>query len=100
MAADVRIPLNGRGYLTGALSWAYTDGYYTGATKDPNLHIDSYALTNLSVGYESQNGRWRLTAWVKNLGDVDYLLTPSTQGVLAEYLGEPRTMGVMLSAKF
>ncbi len=100
LAADVRIPLNGKGYLTGALSWAYTDGYYTGATKDPNLHIDSYALTNLSVGYESQNGRWRLTAWVKNLGDVDYLLTPSTQGVLAEYLGEPQTMGVMLSAKF
>lgn len=100
VAADVRLPLNGAGYVTGALSWAYTDGYYTGATKDPNLHVDSYALTNLSVGYESQNGRWALTAWAKNLGDVDYLLTPSTQGVLAEYLGEPRTVGVMLSAKF
>ncbi len=100
LAADVRIPLNGAGYVTGALSWAYTDGYYTGATKDPNLHVDSYALTNLSVGYESQNGRWAVTAWAKNLGDVDYLLTPSTQGVLAEYLGEPRTVGVMLSAKF
>lgn len=100
LAADVRIPLNGKGYVTGALSWAYTDGYYTGATKDPNLHIDSYALTNLSLGYESQDGRWALTAWAKNLGDVDYLLTPSTQGVLAEYLGEPRTVGVMLSAKF
>lgn len=100
LAADVRIPLNGAGYITGALSWAYTDGYYTGATKDPNLHIESYALTNLSLGYESRDGRWMLTAWAKNLGDVDYLLTPSTQGVLAEYLGEPRTVGVMLSAKF
>jgi iron complex outermembrane receptor protein len=100
LAADVRVPLAGRGYVTGALSWAYTDGYYTGATKDPNLHIDSYALTNLSLGYESQDGRWMLTAWAKNLGDVDFLLTPSTQGVLAEYLGEPRTVGVMLSAKF
>lgn len=100
LAADVRIPLAGKGYVTGAVSWAYTDGYYTGATKDPNLHIDSYALTNLSLGYESQDGRWMLTAWAKNLGDVDFLLTPSTQGVLAEYLGEPRTAGVMLSAKF
>lgn len=100
VAADVRFPLSSKGYLTGALSWAYTDGYYTGATKDPNLHVDSYALTNLSVGYESQDGRWMLTAWAKNLGDVDFLLTPSTQGVLAEYLGEPRTVGVMLSAKF
>jgi iron complex outermembrane receptor protein len=100
VAADVRVPLNGAGYLTGALSWAYTDGYYTGATKDPNLFVKSYALTNLSVGYESRDGRWTLTAWAKNLGDVDYLLTPSTQGVLAEYLGEPRTVGVMLSARF
>ncbi len=40
LAADLHIPLNGAGYLTGALSWAYTDGYYTGATKDPNLHVD------------------------------------------------------------
>ncbi|WP_454761078.1 TonB-dependent receptor domain-containing protein [Caulobacter segnis] len=100
VAADVRFPLNGKGYVTGAISWAYTDSYYTGATKDPNLHIESYALTNLSLGYESQDGRWMLTAWAKNLGDVDFLLTPSTQGVLAEYLGEPRTVGVMLSAKF
>ncbi|MFZ0268786.1 TonB-dependent receptor domain-containing protein [Caulobacter sp.] len=100
LAADVRIPLAGAGYLIGALSWAYTDGYYTGATKDPNLHIGSYALTNLSLGYESRDGRWALTAWAKNLGDVDYLLTPSTQGVLAEYLGEPRTVGAMLSARF
>lgn len=100
LAGDVRIPLNGAGHITGALSWAYTDGYYTGATKDPNLHIDSYALTNLSLGYESRDGQWALTAWAKNLGDVDYLLTPSTQGVLAEYLGEPRTVGVMLSARF
>ena len=100
VAADVRFPLSSKGYLTGAISWAYTDSYYTGATKDPNLHIDRYALTNLSLGYESQDGRWMLTAWAKNLGDVDFLLTPSTQGVLAEYLGEPRTVGVMLSAKF
>jgi iron complex outermembrane recepter protein len=100
LAADVRIPLNGAGYVTGAISWAYTDGYYTGATKDSNLHVDSYALTNLSIGYEDRDGRWAVTAWAKNLGDVDYLLTPSTQGVLAEYLGEPRTVGVMLSARF
>ncbi|CAN5312638.1 TonB-dependent receptor [soil metagenome] len=100
LAADVRIPLAGAGYLTGTLSWAYTDSYYTGATKDPNLHIEYYALTNLSLGYESPGGRWALTAWAKNLGDIDYLLTPSTQGVLAEYLGEPRTVGVMLSARF
>lgn len=99
LAADIHAPL-GQGYLIGSASWAYTDGYYTGATKDPNLHIKSYALTNLSLGYESGDGRWRLTAWVKNAGDVDFLLTPSTQGVLAEYLGEPRTWGLSLRGRY
>ena len=99
-AADARIPLDGAGYVIGAISWAYLGSYYTGATKDPNLHIDGYALTNLSLGYESQDGRWKLTAWAKNLGNVDYLLTSSTQGVLAEHLGAPRTYGPMLSARF
>ena len=100
IAADLRAPLSGAGYMVGSISWAYTDGYYTGATKDPNLHVDSYALTNLSLGYETVDGAWRITAWAKNVGNVDYLLTPSTQGVLAEYLGEPRTWGMMLSARF
>lgn len=100
LAADLRAPLGGAGYLIGALSWAYVDDYYTGATKDPNLFVGSYALTNLSLGYEARDGDWKLMAWAKNLGDVDYLLTPSTQGVLGEYLGEPRTWGLMLSARF
>ena len=100
VAADLDLPLGGRGYLIGAASWAYTGSYYTGASKDPNLHIDSYSLTNLMVGYESPSRAWRATAWVKNVGDVEYLLTPSTQSVLAEYLGEPRTWGLTVSLRF
>ena len=100
LAADVHAPLKHVGYLIGSVSYAYTDGYYTGATKDPNLRVGAYALTNLSLGYETLNGTWRVVAWVKNLGNVDYVLTPSTQGVLAEWLGEPRTWGLMASARF
>lgn len=81
-------------------SHAYTDGYFTGATQDANLHVESYGLANLSVGYSAPQDRWSISAWVKNIGGTEYLLTPSTQGVLAEYLGEPRTAGVMLAATF
>ena len=100
LAADLDLPLGDAGYLIGSASWAYTDTYNTGAAADPNLQIDSYALTNLMIGYEPPSRAWRATAWVKNAGDVDFVLTPSTQGVLAEYLGEPRTWGVTLSARF
>ncbi|MBI1199538.1 MAG: TonB-dependent receptor [Phenylobacterium sp.] len=99
LAADLHAPL-ASGYLIGAASWSYTDGYYTGATKDPNLHIDSYSLVNASLGYEAADGAWSVTVWGRNLADKDYVLTPSTQGVLAEYLGEPRTYGVTLRGRF
>jgi iron complex outermembrane receptor protein len=100
LAADIDLPLGEAGYLIGSASWAHTDGYNTGAAADPNLQIQAYALTNLMVGYEPPSRAWRATAWVKNAGDVDYVLTPSTQGVLAEYLGEPRTWGITVSARF
>jgi len=100
LAADLDLPVGEAGYLIGTASWAFTDTYNTGAAADPNLQIDDYALTNLMVGFEPRGRAWRATAWVKNAGDVDYVLTPSTQGVLAEYLGEPRTWGVTLSARY
>lgn len=99
LAADLHAPL-GDGFVIGSASWAYTDGYNTGAAADPNLEVGSYALTNLSLGYEAVGQAWGATVWVKNLGDVDYVLTPSTQGVLAEYLGEPRTFGVTVRGRF
>lgn len=97
LAADFRQPL-GAGFVFGGLSWTATDGYYTGASKDPNLHVESYELVNGSLGYE--HGAWTVMAWVRNAGDTEYVLTPSTQGVLAEYLGEPRTFGLSLSRRF
>lgn len=100
LAADLDYPLANGGTAIGSASWSFTDTYNTGAAADPNLQIRSYSLANLSLGYEAPNGAWRLVGWVKNLTDEEYVLTPSTQGVLAEYLGEPRTWGVTLSGRF
>jgi len=99
-AADASWPLAGRGYLNGTVSYFHTAKYNTGAANDPNLEIPAYGLTNASVGLESLDHRWRLTAWGKNLANTDYILTRSTQVVRAEYLGEPRTWGVTLSVKY
>jgi iron complex outermembrane receptor protein len=100
LAADLDLPLGQAGYLTGSASLAYTDHYNTGAAADPNLEVKSYAVANLMVGYQPPSRAWRASAWVKNLADREFVLTNSTQGVLAEYLGEPRTWGVSLSARF
>lgn len=88
------------GTLFAMASYSRTGAYYTGATKDPNLLIPGYGLTNASVGYETTDRRYRFTAWIRNAADTSYILTRSTQVVRSEYLGEPRTFGVSLLARF
>jgi len=100
LAANGSYPLGSIGYLVGAASYAWKDSYNTGAANDPNLRLPSYGLANLSLGVESPDRSLRLVAWVKNANDTSYLLTRSTQVVLARYAGEPRTFGLTLTARY
>ncbi|WP_206244045.1 TonB-dependent receptor [Novosphingobium terrae] len=93
-------PVGGKGYLQFDTTYAWTDGYYTGATQQAQLFVPKYGLLNASIGFETANRHQRLTIWGKNLTNQDYLLTPSTVGVLSEYLGPPRTFGATLSVKY
>ena len=99
-SADLDYPLRGAGYLVGAASYSHTAKYNTGAAQDPNLGIPKYGLVNASFGFQTLDRGFKLTAWVKNAANTDYVLTKSTQVVRAEYLGEPRTFGLTLSTKF
>lgn len=100
LGGDYEWPVGRVGYIKAMAAWSRTDGYYTGASKDPNLFVPSYSLANASLGFETASRRWRITVWVKNLADKEFLLTPSTQSVLSEYLGEPRTYGIACGARF
>jgi iron complex outermembrane receptor protein len=86
--------------IVGNAVYSYTSNYYTGATADPGLFIRSYDLVNGQIGIASRDDRFRVAIFARNLFDKDYLLIPSTQVVRAEYLGEPRTIGVTVNAKF
>ncbi|HKB89910.1 MAG TPA: TonB-dependent receptor, partial [Opitutaceae bacterium] len=100
LSADYEFPWAKFGYLSAVAAYSWTDGYYTGATKDPNLFVPAYSLLNASIGFETLDRKWRISLWGRNLGNTEYLLTPSTQVVLAEYLGEPRTYGVSVGVRF
>lgn len=96
LSADWSYPIADEGYFVGAVNYSWIDGYNTGAAADPRLRIPSYGLVNLSVGYDTPDHVYRLTAWARNLTDKNYILTNSTQNITAQYLGEPRTFGVTL----
>ncbi|MBS0412114.1 MAG: TonB-dependent receptor, partial [Proteobacteria bacterium] len=67
----------------------------------PDLLVDGYALVNLRAGLEAADGRWRVAAWVKNVGDT-YYYTSATRSidVFNRMAGMPRTYGVTVSRRF
>lgn len=99
LSADMEYPLS-RGYAVASANYSWVETYNTGAAADPRLQIPSYDLVNLNAGYETSDHRYRVTLWSRNVGNTSYILTRSTQVVTAEYLGEPRTFGITLSAKY
>jgi iron complex outermembrane receptor protein len=98
--AEFNYPLDGRGFLIGSANYSWIDDYNTGAAGDPRLEIHSYGLTNLNAGYETPDRHYRLSAWVRNLSNTNYVLTNSTQTITGTYLGEPRTYGVTLRVNY
>ena len=100
LGADYEYRWNEVGFLSVTAAYSDTGSYYTGATKDPNLFVPRYALVNASLSYQTLDRKWRISLWGRNLGDTEYLLTPSTQVVLSEYLGDPRTYGVSVGVRF
>lgn len=100
VSANVAVPVGDWGEITGMAMYSSTSSYFTGASADAGLRVPAYDLVNLSVGLASIDDVWSVTAFVRNLTDEEYLLTPSTQTVRAEYLGEPRTVGVSVTWSF
>ena len=67
----------------------------------PRLAIDGYALVDLRAGLETNDGRWRFSAWVRNVGDEYYFTNASsTIDSLVRYTGAPRTYGLTLTHSF
>ena len=101
LGATIHQEVENIGTVFSTLSYSYTGNYYTGAARDPNLHIGAYGIGNASLGWASMNDRYKVTVWAKNITDIAYVLTPSSQnGVLGEYLGEPRTFGLTATVRF
>lgn len=96
---DIDAPI-GRARLIGNAVYSYTSQYFTGATQDPTLSVAGYSLVNASIGLSTLDRRFSVNVFARNLLNQDYVLIPSNQVVLGQYLGEPRIIGVSLGARF
>ncbi|MEM8981808.1 MAG: TonB-dependent receptor [Pseudomonadota bacterium] len=69
--------------------------------QSPELDVDGYTLVDVRAGVESNEGRWRLSAWVRNVADEYYWSFASkTNDTFIRYTGMPRTYGATLTLSF
>jgi iron complex outermembrane recepter protein len=70
-------------------------------TNDVHQMQKGYGLVNLSTGYETGDQKWQVAAWVRNIGDVQYLTAAFSGGVT--WSGSPgaaRTFGITVHRKW
>lgn len=106
VSADYRIPLEGVGELSLFGEYQLRGRSYLTNNNDPDGRVGPYGLLNLRASLESEDGRWRLSLWGKNLTDETYkqrlfdLANQDQVGQKFIVLGEPRTYGVELKVTY
>ena len=81
---------------------SYRSGFYAAVNLDPFSYVPGYALFGAHVGLRRPEGRWDISAWVRNLTDKNYFNTKAIStayGTVLAALGEPRTFGITLRGK-
>ena len=88
--------------------WKFSSSYNTGSDLDPGKVQGDYSLVNARIVLAPRDDRWSVELWADNLTntkykqvafDVGFQNVPSNAtGVLAAFLGDPRTWGVTVRA--
>lgn len=107
--------------LTGAITVTYTrdlgpflgfvrtETFYSGETSlgsapDPRRVQEAYQLVNGSIGVRSHDERVELQLWARNIANENYqegnFPSVGQPGSLNSYVGDPRTWGVTVRARY
>ena len=94
-----------RGSLTARWDYYWQDDSYAREFNSIGDEIDSWDQHNATLIYETDDGRWVVKAWVRNIGDEENVtgkyLTSDTSGFFRNYfLTEPRIFGASLRFNF
>ncbi len=81
------------------LEYSYIDEYFLEEDLDPHLKNDAVNIVNLRLGLASQDRRWEVTVWGRNMLDEEYYvfgLDIPTIGGYAGVVGPEATYGITL----
>jgi len=82
----------------------YMSNIVSGSDLAPGKRQPEYFLVNARIGLSTNDERWGVELWARNLLDEEYTVInfdqPLQTGSLAAFLGDPRTYGVTLRTRF
>ena len=91
--------------LVGALqlSWNYKDAFRSELVDTGATNIESRWLLNANASVSAEDGRWTVSAFVRNLADEEYqeyAIWQETFGNILQVWGAPRTYGINYTYNF
>lgn len=82
----------------------FNTGYNTGSDLNPVKQQGDYAVVDARIGIGPRDKRWSVELWSQNLFDEGYYQVvydaPFQTGSYDAFLGQPRTFGVTLRARY
>ena len=102
VSADYTVPLGNAGSLNFRAAALYRSTFHSTVMNDAAGKTGDFVLVDGSIGWESDDGRFRALLWGKNLTNKHYVaaLTPTAQYFIQRFYGAPRTFGLTLGAAF
>jgi iron complex outermembrane receptor protein len=97
-------PLGGGAQIVAGADVKVMSSFFIATDYIANERQKSSAVANANLGYEAPNGRWSLTAYARNLGNVAVATGgfehPFIPGLVYGTIGAPRTFGAILKFKY
>jgi len=98
---DYTFPLTGQLRGFAGANYSYRSSTNASPGYLPLYDIDAYGLLDLRAGVESNDGRWRISLWGRNVTDEYYWSnTARAIDTVVRFTGMPQTYGATLSVRF
>lgn len=93
----------GAGYIRAAVDARYESKWWADFVHNPGTMQKAYAKLNASLTYYSEDGRWNVGIWGKNLTDEAVIAATAAAGIpgpATAYMDAPRTYGLRAGYTF
>lgn len=97
------IPLQDLGKIAAKVDYSFQDDMFFDPNNNPITIAPSYSLWNARLAWTSADNAWEIAAWIKNIGDKDYVQhTFSQRGSRIAFarFGPPRRYGVTVTYNY